>query len=221
MAHRRLSLIGRLRPYRVSAAERTGPETDPLLYVCVIMWLCLCASECRSRSHFIPKDASQWDVQDYQECIIRAHKCVDIWALRFYFSFMENGFIFLVWGLKLDPYFSARFPVCVRFESDDLKSAIIHNHRKLQRSALKHSRRKPKETHVENHISLFHILRESHGASDWPVSLQPRIWILATVMVFHKYGFPRRPETTDGMERALNDTLCSVGIFPIRLCNPR
>lgn len=63
--------------------------------------------------------------------------------------------------------------------------------------------REKKSMWKNTHISLFHILREWSGISDWWLfPLQPSSWILATVMVFQKYEFPRRPETTDNMEQS-------------------
>ncbi len=103
---------------------------------------------------------------------------------------------------------------------------IISNHRKLRCSWIKacliqrQTDRQREGTHMregelsacgKTHISLIHILRESSGVSDWSASLQPRSRILATVMVFQKYEFPRLPETTYNIQQALNDTLCSCG----------
>lgn len=90
-----------------------------------------------------------------------------------------------------------------------MKACLIQRHTERKRMW-----EKGNYPHVEKHTYhylLFCILRESSGISDWSFSLQPRIWILATVMVFQKYEFPGRPETTDSIEQALNDTLCSSG----------
>lgn len=66
--------------------------------------------------------------------------------------------------------------------------------------------------HVEKHTYHYFTFCGSRAASPiGRLSLQPRSRILATVMVFQKCEFPRQPETTDNIEQALNDTLCSSG----------
>lgn len=66
--------------------------------------------------------------------------------------------------------------------------------------------------HVEKHTYHYFTFCGSRAASPIGLfSLQPRNPILATVMVFQKYEFPQQPKTTDNIEQALNDTLCSSG----------
>lgn len=99
-----------------------------------------------------------------------------------------------------------RCTVCMRvcFKNNDLKSVIIHNHRKLRRSALKNSRNKPKETHQnpsacgKSHIIISHF-----------VGVMRRLWLAGFSPAQkpnsrHRHGFPKiwvsrgdqKPQTT-------------------------